>query len=646
MNETITISPADRACDFVYQERVSRDRSLHVLMQDVSARADGERAGFLAAAYRDTIARYQSSAQLERALTFLRRAVRSLDDLSIQVDTRLDDFRGLGLYLLVEEADVFYLLYARDAPARIRVNGVFVPMHAMEARTHRQVLDIPIETTRDQHDLFAQTLPDSLGLFCIPRPRDGADLELLLGGSATDLAAALDALDGRSGSASALVSDRIARTVLCLRFRGRRTVGDADAKHALRSTTARTWVRGVAAAGMIAAVAVGVGWVASRVDFERASIDSGAPADESGHLAGRATQERLTPVMTRETSVAERGPEVVTASDSAPVESKGERFALAWERAYSEPVTSSPSLMGEGVVFGSRDGHVYAIDRDGGEKMWSYAAVGGVGASPVVRGEAVVVADYGGNVYRLSRADGRVGWKRQLREKVVSTPSSTGERIAVGTTRGNVYALSLETGRVLWKFATRGQVRGGITHANATFFVPSHDGRLYALADDTGRKRWSVALGGPVASTPFADDARVAVGTAKGNIVAHSLADGKRLWSFSTRGPVNSAVLIHNDRVYAGSSDERVYCLDANTGTLVWSFETSGTVLSRPFVDGDRVLVTSYDGSVYALDANNGELLDRYSTEQAIFSSPIVDGDRVYFGNNGGRFFCLNLRDS
>jgi len=69
-------------------------------------------------------------------------------------------------------------------------------------------------------------------------------------------------------------------------------------------------------------------------------------------------------------------------------------------------------------------------------------------------------------------------------------------------------------------------------------------------------------------------------------------------------------------------------------------------VLSRPFVDGDRVLVTSYDGSVYALDANNGELLDRYSTEQAIFSSPIVDGDRVYFGNNGGRFFCLNLRDS
>ena len=56
--------------------------------------------------------------------------------------------------------------------------------------------------------------------------------------------------------------------------------------------------------------------------------------------------------------------------------------------------------------------------------------------------------------------------------------------------------------------------------------------------------------------------------------------------------------------------------------------------------------MTSYDGSVYALDASDGKLVDRYDTEKAIFSSPVVDGDRVYFGNNAGRFFCLNLRDS
>lgn len=642
MNEIVIIEPLERvASDLDYCERASRDRSLQVLMQDVSARPDGERRNFLAAAYRDVVARYQSPSRIEGALAFLRRTVHVLDELSIQVETRVDDFRGLGIYVLVEEANAFYLLCTRDAPARIRVHGAFVALHSAEARAQRGVLDLPIETTRSQQDLFAQTLPDSLGLFHVPRPESGAELELLIGGSSPDLAAALDALDARGARAATIVSDRVTRTLAYLRLDGRRDVGRDGESRSAKPRARATWTRGVAAAGVVVAVATVAGLVATRVDFERlrsAHDDAGAPRE------ALATQTRPTPVMTRETPVEEP---VDVAGDSEPAPDEGRaRFDLAWEQTYTEPVTSSPSLLGEGIVFGARDGRVYAVARDSGEKMWSHAAVGGVGASPLVRGEAVVVADYGGNVYRLARADGRVAWKRALRERIVSTPASTGERLAVGTTHGNVYALSLETGRMLWKFAARGPVRGGIAHAGGTFFVPSHDGRLYALADDTGRKRWSVALGGPVASTPFADGERVVVGTAGGSIVAQAVGDGKRLWSFATRGPVNSALLIQDGRVYAGSGDERVYCLDAESGKLVWSFATAGSVLSRPFVDGNRVLVTSYDGSVYALDASDGTLVDRYRTEKAIFSSPVVDGDRVYFGNNAGHFFCLNLPGS
>ncbi|HXV13501.1 MAG TPA: PQQ-binding-like beta-propeller repeat protein, partial [Candidatus Krumholzibacteria bacterium] len=558
-------------------------------------------------------------------------------------DTRVDDLRGLGIYLVVEETEALYLLCARDAHARVRVGGVFVPLHeTTQDRCSIRGEEMDIETTRAQHDLFAQTLPDALVLYRIPRPQDGTELALLLGGSPGDLAAALDALDARPAGAASLESDRIARSLVCLRFDARRaTRDDGDVRVARRSPGA--WTRGAVAALLVVGGAVGVGLVATRVDFERPPL---AHNDADAERTARATQERPTPVMTRDASVSEATAEVAAVDERAREEADHPRFALAWEKSYSEPVTSSPSLLGDGVVFGSRDGRVYAVDRGNGKQMWSHAAVGGVGASPLVRGDAVVVADYGGNVYRLARGDGRTLWKRALKERIVSTPAATGERVAVGTSRGNVYALSFETGRVLWKFAARGQVRGGIAHAGGTFFVPSHDGRLYALADDTGRKRWSLALGGPVASTPFTDGTRVVVGTAQGSVVALAHADGKRLWSFATRGPVNSAVLIHDGRVYAGSADEHVYCLDAGTGKLIWSFETSGTVLSRPFVDGKRVVVTSYDGSVYALDASDGTLVDRYPTEQSIFSSPVVDGDRVYFGNNAGRFFCLNLQDS
>ncbi len=641
MSETVTIAPRERAaCDLVYDERASRERSLHLVLQDLSARTDGGRRSFLAAAYRDAVARYQSSARIEGALAFLRRTVRTLDDFSIQVETRVDDFQELAVCAVVEEADAFFVLCTRDTPARVRCDGAFVAIDSEVARARVSAVAIPIETTRSQHDLFAQTLPDALGLYRIPRPAPGATLEFLIGGAPSDLGAALDALDTRRGGATVVASDRASRTLRYLRFDGRTRARTAGAERDVSTRARATWVRGAVAMALVGVVVAAAALVVTRVDVAREPRSDGAQSSREA----RATQSRPTPVDTRSTPPEEHAD--VDADSQAPAPASDERFDLAWEHEYTEPVTSSPSLLGDGVVFGSRDGRVYALDRSDGEAMWSHQAVGGVGASPLVVGGAVVVADYGGNVYRLARDDGRVLWKRALKERIVSTPASTNERLAVGTTKGNVYALSLETGRVLWRFAARGAIRGGIEHAGGSFLVPSNDGRLYAIADDTGRKRWSVALGGPVASTPCADETRVVVGTPSGALVAHALADGKRLWSFATRGAVNSAVLIHDGRVYAGSSDNRVYCIDAQTGDAVWNFATSGSVLARPVVDGNRVLVASYDGSVYALDAKDGALVDRYDTDKSIFSSPVVDGDRVYFGNNAGRFICLNLPSS
>jgi outer membrane protein assembly factor BamB len=635
MSETITIIPSQRGPgDLVYVEHIGRRRSLHVLMQDTATRDEGTRHGFLAAAFRDVVARYQSTARIERAYGYLRHTVRALDDLSLQVETRVDDLRGLGIYLLVEEADAFYLLCARDASVRVRVEGTFVALHGSAAtRAPHGAQEVAVETARAQHDLFTPTLPETLALYRIPRAPEAGGHEFLLGGSSSDLAAALDAIDARRGAAT-ITSDRLTRTMLYLRFDATHAAPHAGDARAARGAGRHAWLRAATAAVIVVGGAIGIGVFASRLDLER------KPAHSS------ATTERPTPVMARETSEPEHVAEAETAT--APIEQKAERtgFAVAWEQAYSEPVTSSPALLGEGIVFGSRDGRVYMLDRDDGTRVWSHVATGGVGASPVVRDDAVIVADYGGNVYRLARGDGRTSWKRALREKVVSTPACTDERVAVGTVRGNVYALSLETGRVLWRFATRGQVRGGIAHARTTFFVPSHDGRLYALDENTGRKRWSVALGGPVASTPFADGTRVVIGNTQGKILAYEHATGKKVWSYATRGAVNSGILVQDGRVYAGSTDRRVYCLDAATGELVWSFETSGAVLSRPFVDANRVVVTSYDGAVYALDAKTGEQIDRYGTEDDIFSSPFVVDDRVFFGTNGGRFLCLNLRGS
>jgi hypothetical protein len=91
-----------------------------------------------------------------------------------------------------------------------------------------------------------------------------------------------------------------------------------------------------------------VGLYAGRLDFERKPGTNDAPT------TARATQERPVPVMTRESSVDERPLEVAAVEPAHDTRDRG-RFELAWEQKYSEPVTSSPSLLGDAIVYGSRD---------------------------------------------------------------------------------------------------------------------------------------------------------------------------------------------------------------------------------------------------------------------------------------------------
>lgn len=642
MNRYTCYMPAsdgsDEGRDLFYVEESARDRSLHLLLQDTSLRESGARVRFLKAAYRDVVAGYLRTRRPETAATFLRDVVRTLDMLARSVDTRLDNYSDLGVFVLVRESNAFHLLCTRSASARLRENGVFVPLNPA---TVAWVVEVPIETTRSQRDLFTPTLPESLALYYMGAGGRGESrVEWLLGGDADDAGAAIDSLDLRPQAREPMVtSERVRHAVLYAAFDPptvRREVGVPAVAQGRRSVPMRraTWV---ASAMLLVAVAVGLAvtkpWSAQRGASERrhelASQERALALDE------RSTTAEPEPVEEPSAPPATRGD-----SDAAPPPAADDGFRVKWEKEYGAAVTSSPSALGNSVVFGARDGKVYALDRASGEKVWTHTAAGGVGASPVVRNDVVIAADYAGTVVKLSR-DGRAVWKRALREKIVSTPAIDGVRVVVGTMSGNVYALSLETGRVLWKFRARGQIRGAIARARDTVFVPSQDGRLYALADDTGAKRWAVALGGPVTSSPATDGSAVVVGTAGGDVVALEAATGRKRWTVSTRGAVNSGVTIDGGRVYVGSADRTLYCLALAGGDVVWKAKTAGAILSKPFVGEGLVVVTAYDHRVYCFEAASGDPVDQFETTEAIFSSPVVIEGRVYFGNNDGRFYCL-----
>ena len=73
--------------------------------------------------------------------------------------------------------------------------------------------------------------------------------------------------------------------------------------------------------------------------------------------------------------------------DAKPAVSEEDRDVRAislvesWKKGFEGAVTSSPAVCGDRVVFGCRDGSIYAFTQ-AGEMVWRYETGDGVGASP------------------------------------------------------------------------------------------------------------------------------------------------------------------------------------------------------------------------------------------------------------------------
>jgi outer membrane protein assembly factor BamB len=62
-------------------------------------------------------------------------------------------------------------------------------------------------------------------------------------------------------------------------------------------------------------------------------------------------------------------------------------------------VDSSPVVVGDKVLVGSDDGHIYMVSLDKGKELWSYEIGQSVGSSPAVADGKVVIGSDDGSVY-------------------------------------------------------------------------------------------------------------------------------------------------------------------------------------------------------------------------------------------------------
>lgn len=314
----------------------------------------------------------------------------------------------------------------------------------------------------------------------------------------------------------------------------------------------------------------------------------------------------------------------------------------AWKKSFDKPVTSSPVYHEGKVIFGCRDGFMYAFSSTG-EPLWQYRSGDGIGASPACIADRVIGANYSGDVFCLNVDSGDKIWSCPAKAKIVSSPMVSENLLLVGTMEGRLIAIDLENGSKLWSQKLGAAIWANTSIGENYIIAATTDGSLVKLKRD-GTILWRIKPGGGILSSPLCmnDENLVIFGTKDKYIYGYSISNGDLMWRQATGDEANGSPVTDGTTIFIGSEDGQLYALTTR-GQLRWKRNLGGSILSRPLLIDGTIYVTSYASKLVAIDTDSGEVIGEYRTASPVYSSPTHDGRRIFFGSNTGVFYSLWL---
>ncbi|HZF10667.1 MAG TPA: PQQ-binding-like beta-propeller repeat protein [Thermoanaerobaculia bacterium] len=208
---------------------------------------------------------------------------------------------------------------------------------------------------------------------------------------------------------------------------------------------------------------------------------------------------------------------------------------VLWKLPTHGRVRSSPAVAGGVVYVGSLDGRLYAADAADGHLRWTFEPEGvgldsarigfdrtSLQSSPAVAGNTVVFGSRDGFLYAVDTATGHRKWRFDHQASwVISSPAVENGMVYVGTSDGHfVQAVDLASGREKWHFATGDRVFASPALAAGTVYFTSRDRNLYALDAATGAERFRYRTGDQAHSSPVVAGGVLYFGSDDGKLYA------------------------------------------------------------------------------------------------------------------------------
>lgn len=171
-------------------------------------------------------------------------------------------------------------------------------------------------------------------------------------------------------------------------------------------------------------------------------------------------------------------------------------------------VTSSPTLVDDGVYFGGDDFHVYGLKADTGEEIFAvYAADQPIFSTLATKDDSLYYGTCGWHNAMVCRVDlsGKNKWSFKVPKKnrsildekgnvsigdwsstedeYYASPVIAEDTLYISTWNNTLYALNSVTGELRWSYSDLGRLAASVAVHDGVVFVGSYDGFLYALTD-------------------------------------------------------------------------------------------------------------------------------------------------------------------
>ena len=297
------------------------------------------------------------------------------------------------------------------------------------------------------------------------------------------------------------------------------------------------------------------------------------------------------------------------------------RLKLKWSFGFAGASASGSqvSIVGDRVFVGSRNGVMYALDRQTGCLVWAFEADAGTRSTPVVVQAANAATVYFGDahaqVYALDAATGALKWKVKVEDhldamitggvvvhnnRIYVPVSSLEEGTATMasyeccTFRGSIVSLDATTGKQLWKTYTipRTPEPAGKNSVGTQLRAPSGAAVWSAPALDPERNRLYITTGDSY-SNPAAPESDA--------IMALAMDTGRVLWIRQTL-----ASDAWNTACLGSTAAEKINCPSKNGPDH--DFGSSPALVTAP--NGQRVLLAGQkSGALFGINPDSGDVV-------------------------------------